>query len=119
VEKYSGIALKVQLLGIERRLPEEVELLLFRITQEALSNIRRHSQATEANVTVEFDDRQITITIKDNGRGFDIPDSIGDLARKGKLGLVGMQERAKLLGGGISMESRPGEGTTLTIRVPT
>jgi PAS domain S-box-containing protein len=119
VEEYSGIAVKVQLLGIERRLPEEVELLLFRITQEALRNVWRHSQATEAAVIVEFSERELRITIKDNGRGFDIPDSIGDLARTGKLGLVGMQERAKLLGGDISIESKPGEGTTLTIRVPT
>jgi len=90
VAQYSGIATKVNVLGTQRRLPEEIELVLFRITQEALRNVWRHSKATQAEVVVEFDDRETRITVSDNGKGFNLPETIGDLARDGKLGLAGM-----------------------------
>ncbi len=115
---YSQIATKISVHGAERRLPEEVELLLFRITQEALRNVWRHSEATEAEVTVEFDDQKTRITVSDNGKGFDLPRTIGDLARDGKLGLAGMQERAQLLGGTVKVQSQPGRGTSITVEVP-
>lgn len=58
------------------------------------------------------------ITVRDNGKGFELPDRIDDLASAGKLGLLGMQERARLLGGSLSVQSRPGEGTTIAVAVP-
>jgi len=117
VTQYSGIATKVNVLGTERRLSEEEELLLFRITQEALRNVWRHSGATSAEVTVEFGEKA-RITIKDNGKGFAPPRTMGDLARDGKLGLAGMQERTRLLGGSITVQSEPGKGTTVTVEMP-
>ena len=116
--KYSGIPAKCRVIGIERRLPKEAELMLFRITQEALRNIWRHSQATEAEVTVEFDTRRVRITVQDNGTGFDLPSSVGDLTRSGKLGLVGMTERARLLDGSVTIETEPGKGTKVTLEAP-
>ena len=114
----SGIAIDVSVHGAGRRLSADMELMLFRIAQEALSNVWRHSQATSAEVMVEFDEKKTRITIKDNGNGFDPPMLAGDLARKGKLGLAGMQERARLLGGSAKVESEPGKGTTVTIEAP-
>jgi len=118
VSGYSGIRIKTRVLGSERRLPQEAELMLFRITQEALRNVWRHSEATEAELTVQFVSNKIKITIADNGKGFELPSSVGDLTRSGKLGLAGMQERARLLGGNAKMESVPGKGTTVTVEAP-
>jgi PAS domain S-box-containing protein len=116
--QYSGIETKVKVTGTERRFPEEVELVLFRITQEALRNVWRHSGATRADITVAFDQEMTRIMVSDNGRGFTIPGAIGDLARYGKLGLAGMQERARLVGGSLKVRSEPGKGTTVTIEMP-
>lgn len=118
VTKHSAIIVDVKLGGKERRLPTEVELVLFRIIQEALRNVWRHSQATRAEVVVEFEQEKTRITVSDNGKGFALPSSVGDLARYGKLGLAGMQERARLIGGSLTVQSTPGKGTTITVVVP-
>ncbi len=115
--RFSGIPTAVKLVGTERRLGEEVELVLFRIVQEALRNVWRHSKATAADVTIEFTNYKIEITIADNGTGFELPASPGDLAKEGKLGLAGMDERARLVGAILSAKSCPGQGTTITIRL--
>jgi signal transduction histidine kinase len=117
VAKYSGVETTVKIVGTERRLPEEAELVLFRITQEALRNVWRHSQATKAEITVVFDENRTRIAISDNGKGFKLPKSINDLARDGKLGLAGMQERAQLLNGTVRVESEPGKGTKVIVDV--
>ncbi|HEX78139.1 MAG TPA: PAS domain S-box protein [Dehalococcoidia bacterium] len=116
--EQSGIAMEVKALGGERRLPAEVELVLFRIAQEALRNVLRHSQATRAEVIVEFDEGKARITVSDNGKGFDPSQTLGDLSKAGKLGLAGMQERAQLLGGALTVQSESGSGTTVTVVVP-
>ncbi|MCJ7769846.1 MAG: PAS domain S-box protein [Dehalococcoidales bacterium] len=113
--KYSGIETKVSIIGKERRVSEDIELVLFRITQEALRNVWRHSKATKAEIIVEFKPTRIRITISDNGQGFRVPQRIGDFARYGKLGLPGMQERARLIGGSVSVQSELGKGSTITI----
>jgi len=95
-----------------------VEIVLFRITQEALRNVWRHSKATEAEVKVEFQQGRIRVTIRDNGKGFEVPQMIGDLAKDGKLGLAGMQERVQLLGGSLTVESQPNRGTAITVELP-
>ena len=115
--KYSGISTGVKVIGTERRFPEEVELLLFRITQEALRNVWRHSQATKAEITVRFDESRTCIIIADNGKGFKLSKSMSELARDGKLGLAGMQERAQLLNGTVTVESEPGKGTRVIVDV--
>jgi PAS domain S-box-containing protein len=118
IEKLSGIDVKVEKSGAERRLPGEVELVMFRIAQEALSNVRRHSRANNAEVMVEFDDKKVRMTIRDNGKGFALPEKVDDLLKKGKLGLAGMQERIQLLNGSLKIESQPGKGTTVVIEAP-
>jgi two-component system sensor histidine kinase DegS len=118
VENHSGIAVKVKRNGAERRLTSEAELLLFRITQEALNNVWRHAQATHAEVIVDIGREKTRITVKDNGKGFAFSHPADDLSRRGKFGMVGMKERAKLLGGNLEVDSKPSKGTTITIEAP-
>lgn len=118
VVRYSGIDIKMSVLGDSRRLPQDFELMLFRIVQESLRNVWKHSEATAADIIVNFHDGKISITVRDNGRGFAVPATVGDLTRDGKLGLTGMQERARLLGGTVRFESGPGKGTEVTVEAP-
>jgi signal transduction histidine kinase len=118
MSRYSGITTKVKVVGEGRRLPPDVELMLFRIAQEGLRNVWRHSQATEVEVTAEFCDKKVVVTIKDNGKGFSVPGTVGDLTRDGKLGLTGMHERARLVGGSVTLHSELGKGTTIVVEVP-
>ncbi|MCP4647172.1 MAG: PAS domain S-box protein, partial [bacterium] len=116
--EYSGIDINVEFIGEERRLPDEVELVLFRISQEALRNVCKHAEATSAEVTVEFKEKAIRIIVRDNGKGFDPPKSVADLPRYGMLGLVGMQERVRLLNGTLAFTSKLDEGTTVIAELP-
>jgi len=118
LQESQGVATDLKVLGGQRRFSPEVELLLFRIVQEALSNIRRHAQATEAQVMMEFAEDRVKVTISDNGLGFELPERVDDLPRSGKLGLAGMQERVRLLGGTLEVTSTLGKGTTLIIEAP-
>ena len=117
-ETYSKISTSLSIQGEPHRLPENVELVLFRITQEALQNVYRHSNATKAEVNMDFNDGKTVVSISDNGKGSDIPKMIGDLARTGKLGLTGMQEQTRLIGGNLIVKSKPGEGTRIIVEVP-
>jgi len=94
-----------------------VELGLFRIAQEAVSNARKHSNASRVSVTVGFLADAVSVVISDDGRGFELPENLCDLAPMGKLGLVGMQERAQLLDGEFAVQSAPGKGTVVRVSV--
>ena len=118
LEREYGIEANLKVLGTERRFTPEVELLLFRIVQEAMRNIGRHSRATKAEVSIEFGDGKTKVTVTDNGVGFRLPESLGDLSRTGKLGLVGMQERVRLLDGSLVIQSEVGKGTTVMVEAP-
>lgn len=113
-----GIKTELKVHGTKRRLPPEAELALFRIVQEALNNVRKHAQASRVVTTVEFGQGRVKITVDDNGQGFELPGRTDDLAATGKLGLIGMHERARLLDGTLTVYSEPGEGTTITVDVP-
>ena len=113
-----SIPVDVEVVGEPHQLPPDAELTLFRITQEALTNVQRHSGASKVSVAMEFTNHATRVTVSDNGKGFDIPERMGDLARSGRLGLAGMQERAQLMGGALTIDSEPGKGTSLTIEVP-
>jgi two-component system sensor histidine kinase DegS len=114
----NGIKTELKVYGKRRRLPPEAELALFRIVQEALSNIRKHAQASRVVTAVEFGEGRVKITVDDNGQGFELPSRTNDLASTGKLGLIGMYERAHLLNGTLTVHSEPGVGTTVTVDVP-
>jgi PAS domain S-box-containing protein len=118
MQKRFGITLSTEVTGKERRLSADVELLLFRIAQEALRNVWRHSEATESHLVIEFEDSLVRLSVRDNGKGFSVPERAGDLAKQGKLGLAGMEERARLLGGKLELKSRPGEGAVVMVEIP-
>jgi len=99
----------------EKRLHPEIEINLYRITQEALSNIAKHARATDVSVLLEKPDNHIVLIIEDNGIGFNLSEKAN---RSTKLGLVGMSERAALIGGKVEIESKKGKGTTIFARVP-
>ena len=100
------------------RLPLEMELAVFRIAQEALSNVRKHAaSASRVSVAMVFDDREVTLVVEDNGPGFQMAPS-AVMLRQGHLGLTGMAERARLFGGNLSVETTLGKGTTVILRLP-
>jgi len=119
VNQYSTLhAIKVQLeiVGLEtHRLPHSMERGLYRITQEALTNVARHAQATEVAVVVRLEDHHLTMVIRDNGRGFSTSNKDSD-GRK-HLGLQSMRERASIMGGELKVESAPAQGTCITVSV--
>ena len=116
--RQHGIEARVEVVGAERGLSSEVQLLLFRIAQEAVNNIRKHARATLVQITVEFTPEKTLLTVRDNGQGFTPPPGLSDMASIGKLGLAGMEERAQLLGGSIAISSAPGKGTIVSVAVP-
>ncbi|HEY90453.1 MAG TPA: PAS domain S-box protein [Dehalococcoidia bacterium] len=118
ISDYSGIATEVNVIGSERRLTEEIEMVLFRITQESLRNVWRHAEATKVKITVTFEEDKVIIAVNDNGKGFSPPQRMGDMAKDGKLGLAGMEERARLVGGTLVIQSHPGYGSMVTLELP-
>jgi PAS domain S-box-containing protein len=112
------VSTNVDLVGDSRRLSPEIELTVFRITQEVISNIRRHSNATGVELTLDYSEDALTLVVSDNGSGFNVPERTSDLALSGKLGIIGMRERARLVGGTLIVQSEKDVGTTVTLRVP-
>jgi signal transduction histidine kinase len=115
VETYLGrakIEHRLEVTGHRRRLPPHVETALFRIVQEAITNIVRHSGARRAEVRLDFRDGLVAAEIMDDGKGFALRD-----ARHG-LGLLGMEERATFLGGSWRIDAEPGAGTRISLEIP-
>jgi two-component system sensor histidine kinase UhpB len=100
------------------RLPAHVEVTLFRIIQEAVSNIARHAGAAQVRVGLRVTDGMARVTIVDDGRGFDVARTIGPAGSDGSVGLIGMQERVGLLGGTIEIRSAAAIGTEIVVDVP-
>ncbi|MFZ5815999.1 MAG: ATP-binding protein [Bacillota bacterium] len=112
-----GIKVELQAQGFERRkLPVPVGTTLYRITQEALTNVARHSRARSVSVTLKWHRDRVTAIINDDGIGFDVQEVTGLTSRR--LGMFSMQERAKLAGGQLEIRSEPGQGTTILARIP-
>ncbi|MFO0581405.1 MAG: HAMP domain-containing sensor histidine kinase [Anaeromyxobacter sp.] len=103
--------------GVEGRLPREAETAVFRMLQEAIGNAARHARASQVLVQVEARDGALVASVEDDGQGFD-PAAPRDPGRRGGFGLVGLRERAELLGGAVRIESAPGQGTRVEITVP-
>jgi signal transduction histidine kinase len=111
----TNIHFEVNAKGRVRPLPETVEENLLRIAQEALTNVIKHSEATRAEIELDYGPQTVSMQIKDNGRGFQPEKRVGP--SEGHFGLLGISERAKRLGTEAIFESTPGGGTTLRVRV--
>ena len=116
--KERNIHVHLTIGGIKSELNPELELNVFRIVQEALHNIEKHSRTTGAFIKIDSGNGSFQLTIQDNGQGFIIPDKLGNLVVGGTLALVGIQERAKSLGGTFEIHSKPDEGITLSVDIP-
>ena len=103
--------------GKERRLSREVELALYRIAQEALNNVVRHAKAKHADLQIDFS-KEIKLEVTDDGVGFDVPKSPTDFAPSGHFGLLGIRERADLIGAKLEVQSEAGRGTRLLVHLP-
>jgi signal transduction histidine kinase len=113
VREQSGIDVDIQSRLKVDRLPEELETALYRIVQEALTNVIKHAGATRVTIMLVQKGNAVSLIVQDDGAGFDPQD-----VREGGLGLTGMRERVSLLGGRLSVESTEGAGTMLSAEVP-
>ncbi|MBL0345036.1 histidine kinase [Candidatus Villigracilis affinis] len=103
--------------GQERRLLREAELSLYRIAQESLNNVGKHANASQAGLNIAFTADEVKMEVSDNGRGFEVPHSPTQFAPSGHFGLLGVYERANLIDARLEIESTPGTGTRLTVRL--
>ncbi|WP_158044814.1 sensor histidine kinase [Skermanella pratensis] len=121
-ERYA-VPVDIQLIGSDGRLPAETETVVYRVVQEALTNVLKHASASFVSILLERKTNHLRIIIEDNGRGFDTAGILGDNAAAGangipQLGLSGIRERLLLIGGSVMIESSPGAGTSLYVQVP-
>ena len=102
----------------DRPLPSEAGTTLYRIVQEALTNVARHAGARHVSILLDKRDHDVRLIVEDDGKGFDVPSTLQRASAERRLGLSGMRERVALVGGAIEVESRPGGGTTLYVHLP-
>lgn len=110
----TGVGIQTDVAGQPGPMGAKVEQALFRILQEAMNNVLKHSEADQVKVTVAFEPEQAVLTVRDNGRGFGPAEPPGE----GHAGMEGMRETARSVGGDVRIESRPGEGASVTASVP-
>jgi PAS domain S-box-containing protein len=116
--RHPDIALHLYLDQDRQKLPERLRLGLFRIYQQAMMNIIRHANPSEVVVSFQMDGEMVHLEIRDNGKGFVVPDRWIDLVRDGHLGLAGIAERTEALGGILDVVSAPGQGTMISVNIP-
>jgi signal transduction histidine kinase len=119
VQKYlepAGVKVRLRSAGLKDQLPAEIERAVFRVVQEAITNIARHAQASEAHISLTKKDDRLVVRVEDNGLGFD-PDQVRNGQRQA-WGLQGMEERITLLGGKFYIGSKPGSGALILAEVP-
>jgi signal transduction histidine kinase len=116
VAKRTGLAITAK--GpTDGRLPPPVETALYRVVQEALTNVTKHAQAQNVMIELRREDRTIWVSIHDDGIGFEVPAVLAKRGQRG-LGLIGIRERLHALGGTLQIDSQPGQGTELIVAVP-
>jgi signal transduction histidine kinase len=118
IQEHSSISIRLDIHGDECDLDDAMKITIFRIIQESLNNIIKHSQATHVNIHLHFDEKNVRISVFDNGIGFDHDEIQQKRASRLSLGMAGMEERAALLGGTVTVQSRPGYGTEVEAIIP-
>ncbi|HRN68959.1 MAG TPA: sensor histidine kinase [Promineifilum sp.] len=117
-ESRTGIQAQLVVHGKTARLKPEVETTVFRIVQESLTNVMRHAAASSVLVEVTFNETGVELAIRDDGRGFDVARALTGEGGRAAWGLLGIHERASLVGGSAELLSSPGEGTTVRVSIP-
>lgn len=118
MNKETSINTSLSIIGNEHKLTPQMEINIFRIVQEGLANIKRHSKADKATITVSFFDEYMIVKIEDNGCGFKLPESVTTFAMQNKLGLIGIYERVKNMSGNCNIISENGNGIKLVLDIP-
>ncbi|EAX48034.1 histidine kinase [Thermosinus carboxydivorans Nor1] len=114
LKERTGLITELKVLGEEKRLDSHVEIGIFRIIQEALTNVEKHAKATAVRVLIEFRPRLVAVVVEDDGQGFDGLENVGSES----FGLMGMRERINILGGELKIDSEKGKGTKIFLKVP-
>lgn len=117
LQSRESVRFKLEVIG-EGRLSNEHEQMLYRIAQEATNNVVKHANATEAQVKLMLEEGQASLSIEDNGTGFDLAAAVNRNKERKSLGLTSMRERAELAGGKFQVESSPGQGTVVRVIIP-
>jgi signal transduction histidine kinase len=113
-----GIDCRFNQAGMPFRLPSSIEIAVYRVVQEALTNVRKHAEATKVILNVEFNSDELLVEIRDNGQGFNLAQTLDSAISVGRLGLLGMKQRAEMLGGDMNIRTSEGIGTTITFTFP-
>lgn len=114
-ERPDGLKINFRQEGIERRLKPDIEMAFYRIAQEAINNVIQHANAKNAWITLTFHKKSISLEIRDDGQGFNLPLEPMDYARKGHYGLLGIYERSELIGAKLTIISAPKKGTQVKV----
>jgi len=117
--KANGLVCKLSEVGTPFRLPSSTEIAVYRVVQEALTNIQKHANATTVNLRLQFQEGKFVVELRDNGNGFDLSQTLSSAISVGHMGLLGMKQRAEILGGNIKIKTAEGKGTTITLSLPT
>lgn len=117
-EMYPELLIQLDLTPDGSALPEEMRMMLFRVYQELLNNVFRHAQARAVSVRFDLSETEVTLEVNDDGVGFEAPEDWVELARKGNLGLIGVQERVEMTGGRMEITALPGQGTRVRVVLP-
>jgi PAS domain S-box-containing protein len=117
-DAHPALTIHSELFPDGQTLPEHMRMVLYRIYQHAVSNVLRHASAKNLWVSFSNYSEQVTLTVRDDGVGFNLPSRWVELAREGHLGLIGTAERAEALGAQLNISSEPGSGTTIEVVVP-
>jgi two-component system sensor histidine kinase DegS len=118
VQERAGLKILVDIEGDEVPISSTLKISIFRIVQEALNNITKHAQAKDVFIKLEYRPTHVVVSIRDDGVGFDLDTVRLGRLRRPSLGLAGMQERAALVKGEVSIQSSPGQGTLVEARLP-
>jgi len=117
MNQQSAFECSLNIVGRVRRLPTDVELVIFRIVQEAMTNIKKHANASKVEIQIKYSKANVKMLIRDDGVGFQVPAKIDAYVIEGKLGLIGMQERINSVAGKLSISSMPEKGTVITVDI--
>jgi two-component system sensor histidine kinase UhpB len=118
VGKHLKVNPVIEIDGLNDLFPPEAQIMIYRIFQECLTNITKHAEAKEVSLWIREQDGRVTVTLEDDGKGFDVNEVLNREATRRGLGLAALDERARMLGGTLKIQSRLGEGTRITCNIP-
>ncbi len=116
--KTDGLDCEFSEMGTPLRLSSSMEIAVYRVVQEALNNIRKHANASKVSLRLQFQEDKLLVEIGDNGKGFDFSQTLDGAVSMGHIGLLGMKQRAEMLGGDVRIKTGVGVGTTITLSLP-